>query len=118
LTRGTVYSVSFSYAAAQWSLNKGATTETLQVSLGGSTRQTTTYNLPSQGFSGWLSQTFTFMYDGTAPTLKFLATGTPAGEPPMILLDGVTMFDVPEPAAIAGLLSGCAVLARVRRRRL
>lgn len=118
LTRGTVYSVTFSYAAAQWNQNTGPTTETMQVSLGGQSRRTTTINLPSQGFSGWLSQTFSFTYDGTSPTLSFLAIGTPSGAPPMLLLDGITLYDIPEPAAAFGLLSGCAVLARVRRRRL
>lgn len=120
LTVGTVYQVSFDWAAAQWSRNTGNTTEQWQVSLGGKTLNTSVYSLPSKGFSGWMHQVFTFMYDGSSNVLSFLAVGTPAGAPPMLLLDGVSMYNIPEPSSLGLLGGGGGVLllgGLIRRRR-
>ncbi len=114
---GHTYAVNFDWAAAQWAGNTGATTETFQVGLGGQTAKTATFNLASKGFSGWMHQTFDFTYDGTSDALSFLALGTPAGEPPMMLLDGVSLTDVPEPAEWTLLLAGLAGLTLALRRR-
>ena len=117
LVKGSTYSLTFNWAAAQWYSNTGATTEQYQVSLGGQTKSTTIFSLPSKGFSGWMSQVFTFTYDGSSSVLSFLAVGTPQGAPPMLMLDGVTLYDIPEPAAWTSLLAGIACVAGFARRR-
>jgi hypothetical protein len=49
--------------------------------------------------------------------LAFLAIGTPSGEPPIVLLDGVSVVAAPEPAAIALFGLGTLGFALARRRR-
>ncbi len=110
LTIGQKYHLEFEWAAAQQKgINfRGPTTEKVQVSFGSSTQATATFNLPDQGFSGWMTQGMDFFADSTEQTLRFLAVGTPDGLPPFVLLDGVTLT-VPEPETYAlfgiGLLS-------------
>jgi hypothetical protein len=113
LTPGKTYEVSFEWAAAQQSGYTEATTENWTVLLGAAglttgqitsstnAQTTTTYDLPSKGFSGWMSQTFEFTNNttSTSETLYFLADGTPTGEPPFSLLADVSMVAVPEPIA-------------------
>jgi hypothetical protein len=51
--------------------------------------------------------------------LVFLAQGTPAGGPPVALLDGVTLNAVPEPSTWAMVLvgiGGLGLAARSRRK--
>ncbi len=96
LTIGNQYEVSFYWAAAQEYGYDGSSTENWQVSLGGQTMTTPTVTLPSHGFSGWMSQTFTFTSDSVNPVLSFLAYGAPSGQPPYSLLDGVSVVAVPE----------------------
>jgi len=116
LNIGAEYAVSFDWAAAQQYTYTGATTEQWMVSLGGQTASTVAYQLPSQGFSGWMEQTFDFTATSADEVLSFLANGTPNGEPPFSLLDGVSANEilVPEPAAWLLLLAGVACLAAVR----
>jgi hypothetical protein len=116
LVVGQYYTIGFWWAAAQWSLNSGATNEAWQVSLGNSTFNTSTVQLASHGFSGWIWQNYTFLYTGGANALSFLAVSSSTGEPPILLLDGVTL-SVPEPAAWAMLLTGVAVVGAAARRR-
>jgi hypothetical protein len=119
LTVGKTYALSFAWAAAQQSGFTGATTEQWQVSLGGVQQNTQTVNLPSQGFSGWMNQTFYYVATATTETLSFLANGSPA-IPPFALLANVSLTAAPEPASSALLLTGVAALAgagRFKRRR-
>jgi hypothetical protein len=51
----------------------------------------------------------TFTPTSTSETLSFLAIGTPGGVPPLALLDGVSLSDIPEPASWALLVSGLTV---------
>ena len=116
LTRGQQYSVGFWFAGAQQSGFTGTTTEQWLVSLGSQTLATDILNDASHGFTGWQHVTMTFTADGTQDVLSFLAAGTPNGEPPFSLLDGVTM-NVPEPASMTLMSVGLAALGLVRRRR-
>ena len=116
LVTGQTYALSYSWAAAQFYNNTGATTETLSATLGSATQSGPTYSLPSNGFSGWMTQTMNFTYDGTSNVLSFLASGTPAGAPPMVLLDNVSLSAVPEPGTVA-LLAGSLVLVAIAVRR-
>jgi hypothetical protein len=116
LTPGADYTVGFDWAGAQQLNFTGATTEQWTVNLGdtdtfvanggdtggsftgGQTQSTAVLDNLNHGFTGWVNQTFTFQADATSEWLSFLAVGTPTGEPPFVLLDGVS-FDgtVPEP---------------------
>jgi hypothetical protein len=83
LVKGQEYALTFSWAAVQRNDESGSTTESLQVSLGTSLVTTTpTISLPAQGFSGWLTTTYDFTWDGASNVLTFLAQGGPSGLPP------------------------------------
>lgn len=120
LNVGQSYILTFDQAAAQQNGTSGPTTESWQVSLGSDTQTSTVMDNPSHGFQPWNQQTMTFTASAASELLTFLAVGTPGGEPPVSLLDGVSMVQAaaPEPAnvvlAVVGLL-GLAVL-RARRR--
>ncbi len=116
LVPGAAYNVSFVWAGAQQQGFTGATTENLTVSLGSSSQTTKTVNLASQGFSGWINQTFGFIATGSSEVLSFLAGGSPA-IPPFVLVSNVSMTKVPEPASAALLLTGLAALGGLVARR-
>jgi hypothetical protein len=110
LTAGDTYQVTFYWAGAQQeSLGLGATTDQLVVGFGS----------VSQGFTGWMTQTFFFTADSTSDVLSFMAVGTPAGLPPFVLLDGVSLMAVPEPPTLGLMGAGLIGLgiAALRRRR-
>lgn len=108
LVAGDKYAVTFDWGAAQVQSRTGATTEQLQVSLGSSSLLTQVINNPSGGFTGWYTTTLDFTATSVSEALQFLSIGTPSGEPPMAVLDGVTMTQVPEPSTIA--LFGAAIV--------
>lgn len=119
LTAGDDYGVSFYYAAAQQHGYAGSTTEQFKVSLGTESETTPVLSAASHGFSGWHYETLTFKAASASEVLSFLASGTPTGVPPYALLDGVSLYVVPEPATWALLvLAGCLglVFMRVRRK--
>jgi len=120
LTVNAKYAVSFYYAGAQQSGFTGTTTEAWDVSLGGQTLDTTTLDDTNHGFTGWQYTTLTFTATSTSEVLSFLSAGTPSGEPPFTLLDGVSMTQVttvPEPASAAMLLTGLMAIGVIVRRR-
>jgi len=121
LTVGGTYAVSFYMAAAQQTGYSGATSDYWQIGLGsnydvGPSVDTPTMNLPSQTFSGWMAQSVSLVAAATSEVLWFFAVGTPSGQPPFALLDGVVV-SVQEPATSGGvLILGMLALAGVRRR--
>jgi hypothetical protein len=118
LTPGKVYAVSFWWAAAQQLNFAGATTESWKVSLGNQQQQTAILNNPQAGFQAWRQTTFNFTAQNSSEVLQFLAHGTPGGQPPFSLLDGVSMTAVvPEPASWAMLIMGFGLVGAVARRR-
>lgn len=121
LVAGKTYDLGFYWAAAQQSGYTGLNTEQWIVSLGGQTISTSVYNNASHGFSGWMHESFTYTATSTSEVLSFLARGTPTGEPPFSLLDGVSLTaNVPEPSTTALIVGGLVLLgcaSRLRRRR-
>jgi PEP-CTERM motif len=116
LTVGQNYEVSFYWAAAQQSGFTGANTEQWVVGFGSATQSTGVFSNASEGFSGWMYQTFTFAADSTSDVLSFLAVGTPSGVPPFSLLADVSVNSVPEPTAVVLLGLGVLGLGVVRLR--
>jgi hypothetical protein len=119
---GSVYTLTFDQAAAQQAGTSGDTTERWQVTLGGDTQLSTLMTNPSGGFQPWNQQSMTFTATSTSEVLTFLALGTPGGEPPVSLLDGVSLVGTPEPSSLfmgfmsAGLLGVCAVRRQRKKR--
>jgi hypothetical protein len=120
LTPGDSYKVSFWWGAGQQNGFGGDTQSQWQVTLGTDTQSTSLANVPSQGFSGWMFQTFTYTAEASTEVLSFFANGS-GGAPPLALLDGVSLqAAIPEPSTWAMLVLGFAGLgfAAFRRRRL
>lgn len=131
LTALHTYAVSFYWAAAQQSgygcLSNpsnpgGCTTEQWQVSLGSQTLTTgvATTGVNQGGFSGWMYQTLVFTATSSSEVLSFLALGTPTGQPPFALLDGVSLTATPEPGTLMSMagavLLGVGLLVRGKRK--
>ena len=120
LVVGDQYTLSFWYAGAQQHGFTGATTEGVKVSLGGVTQDAPILSNANHGFTGWQQETFTYTATSATEVLSFLAVGTPTGEPPFTLLDGVSLTGpsataTPLPAAlffVAPALAGVFGFAR------
>jgi hypothetical protein len=121
LTPGNSYTVSFWWAAAQQYTFYGPNQSQWQVSLGAQTQSTAFAAIPSQGFSGWMNQSFTYTATSSSEVLSFFANGSPP-VPPFALLDGVTLnanSSVPEPGTITLIATGAmGVIGAVRRYQL
>jgi hypothetical protein len=122
LTPGMNTKVYFYYAGAQQYAFDGPTTEGFKVSLsdGKTTESHSTAMLSnsSHGFTGWNYTYLDFTATSTTETLSFLALGTPSGEPPFSLLDGISVVQVtPEPSSLALLGTGVLAMGGMIRRR-
>ena len=117
LTKGSNYAVSFYWGGAQQAGYTGVTTEQWVVGFGNQTQSTAVLTNANHGFTGWIKQTFDFQATGASEVLSFLAVGTPSGEPPFSVLDGVSATDVPEPASWAVLAAGLGLLGFTLARR-
>jgi hypothetical protein len=117
LTAGQTYDLSFDWGGAQFTTLTGNTTESWLVSLGAETESTGFINNASESFTGWKSANMIFTATGTSEVLSFLAVGTPAGEPPVSVLDGISLTQTPEPAFLAPLILGLGALVFAARRR-
>jgi hypothetical protein len=120
LTVGSSYALTFEWATAQLDTQTPtATTESLTVSLGSQTQSTATLSTAAKGFDAWTQATMFFTATSTTETLSFLAVGSPAGDPPTVLLDAVSLTAAPEPSTWGIMLAGMAGLAgftAIRRR--
>jgi hypothetical protein len=106
LTSGNSYTLSFQYAYAQLAGFGGDTTQDWQVTIGGNTTTTPSALLTSpysgnsatslpevggdQGFYGWNTFTYNFTASSSSEVLSFLAQGSPA-VPPFLLLTNVSI---------------------------
>jgi len=122
LTAGAKYVLTFNWAGSQQLNHDGVTTEGWQVTLGGGPAQSTSLvTAPDKGFSGWMTQSFTFTADGASDVLSFLALGGPgASQPPFALLDGVSLTAaaaVPEPVTWTLMVAGIGFIGGAMRRR-
>ena len=115
---GRTYTITFDYAFAQQAGFSGDTVQHWTSSFGSDSLTTADYSLPSHGFSGWKSATYTSVATSTTETLSFLAYGdTPV--PPFALLDGVTVSgEAPEPATWALFVGGFGLVGLAARRRI
>ena len=126
LTIGHSYTLGFYDAAAQQTGFTGDTTESWTVSLGSDLNVTTpTFSNPSMNFQFWQPEAYTFTANATSEVLSFLANGTPTGEPPFSLLDGVSIYDntpppptTPEPGSMASIFAGVFAIGTAVRRRI
>ena len=129
LTAGDTYAVSFYQASMQQIGYSGSYTGDWQVSFGQDALVSQTLSNPAGRTSPWTLQTLMFSATAASETLGFLAQASTGAQPPFLLLDGVSVTDVPEPsslsmlalAGLAGAAFGAArrhrIPARVRARR-
>ena len=126
LVAGQTYTLTFDWAADQLQDRTGSITEDLLVSLGSQshTTETLAYNTTDSHSatvnSAWVLETMTFTATSSSEVLSFLSQGTPSGDPPMALLDNVSLTNngVPEPATWGLMIVGFGgVGATLRRRR-
>jgi len=89
----------------------------MEVELGSEIQFSTVMDDANHGAVGWMSQSLTYTATASTELLSFIAVGTPNGEPPFALLDGVSVTaDAPEPGTSA--LIGIGLLAIPMARRL
>ena len=119
LSIGTDYLLTFYQAAAQQTTFTGATTDQWSVTFGNSPATLSSLmSIGTAGFSPWTKQTMTFRATGTSQLLSFNSIGTPSSsQPPFALLDGVSLFAVPEPATWALMLGSVVGISALVRRR-
>lgn len=116
LTIGQTYQLSFYQASAEQSGYPGAFTASWLVGFGNQTQQSSGMVTASQSYSGWVQDTMDFTATAVDQVLWFMATSTNS-YPPFLLLDGVSLTQVPEPATFGVVAVGLAGLVAVRRRR-
>lgn len=123
LNNGDSYAVNFNWAGAQQQGYSGSTMESWRVSLGSSSISTAMVSTDSQSFAGWQTASLAFTADSVSEQLIFSAIGSPTGQAPWLLLDGVSLTDTtsrsdtPEPGYVLVLSAGFVVLAGFRHRR-
>lgn len=136
LTVGAKYSVDFYQALGQQTGFTGSTTGLWAVNLGGTFNGSTSFMGPNtNAFNGgttlysnlmsnasqapvsaWNQQTLTFTAYASSEAINFLAEGTPNGQPPFVLLSGVSAKQVPEPLTVLGTLIGGTSAFRMRKK--
>jgi hypothetical protein len=128
ISPGSSYILSFDQAAAQQSVKSGATTEQWEVEFcttlptvdctGSNAQFSSLMSDASHGDIPWQSQVMTFTATAATEVLEFIAIGTPNGEPPFVLLDGVGFQQAtPEPGTLALIGLGLVAIPLAARRR-
>jgi PEP-CTERM motif len=117
LSIGSTYILTFYMAAGQQKGLSGTTTEWWDVNFGAQSFRSTVLNNASQGFVPWVKQTMSFTAAANTQTLTFTAGGTPAGGPPVVLLDHVMLL-TPEPGTFLMIGVGLCALAFVGKKRV
>ncbi len=122
LTPGGQYTLTFLQALIQDTqppfTTPGAVTGYWQVSFGSTVLNSTAMSADGSilSYSPWKGQTMVLTANNATEVLSFFSVGT--GDPPLVLLDGVVLEAVPEPAtAWTLLLGGMAGLLVYRRTR-
>ncbi len=75
---------------------------------------------PEKGFTPWKFEQFTFTAQSDTEKISLLAYGTPLGQPPVSLLDGLSIdvnAPVPEPSTWAMMLLGFGLIGAMLRKR-
>ncbi|WP_340318319.1 PEPxxWA-CTERM sorting domain-containing protein [Rhizorhabdus argentea] len=121
---GQSYTLTFDYAGAQVRGYNAVTTHAWDFGLANEGLNSVTQTLTngSGGFTGWYTATFDFVASQASDTLYFMAAGTPAGQPPMSLLDNVSLIGpvvsaAPEPATWMTMLIGFGIIGFIMRAR-
>jgi hypothetical protein len=125
LNSGSNYTLTFYEATGQQSGFQAPSgmTQQFSVSLGSQTINAPLLNTPNNGSDGWAQVSMTFTANSSSELLSFVANGTPAGEPPMIMLDGVSLTQslgqgsAPEPGTYAMVGMGLLTLGWGMRKR-
>jgi hypothetical protein len=117
LVIGQSYTLSFSYALAQWyAQGSGPDTAAWTATLFGTSQTTPTLTVQTNGITSWATATFTFVANATSTTLQLLATPA-TGVPPLALVANVSLTKAPEPTGLALFGTGIAALMLVARKR-
>ena len=116
---GYSYNLTFEWAAAQQNSGlQGPFNSGWKIQFGSSIDSVDSGTVAAQSFSGWSNYSRYFTATSASQTLSFLSSGTPGGQPPISLLDNVsiTMADAPGPLGILGVATAYGYSRRLRRR--
>jgi len=116
LTVGQTYQLSFYQASMEQAGYPGSFTGNWSVGFGNQVQSSQQISNASGSYTNWTEQTMDFTATSVSQALLFMATATNS-YPPFLLLDGVSLTAVPEPASIALVGVGVLGLLALRRRR-
>jgi hypothetical protein len=120
LTPGGTYAVSFWQGAAQQNSTTGPTTEQWKVTFATQSQTSSLMSNVSHGWVAWNQQFMSFTVSAQSTgteVLTFLSQGSPSGQPPVVLLDGITLIQTPEPQTYGLIGSGLVAISWFIRRR-
>ncbi len=113
---GKQYTLTFNYAFGQQTGFDGATVQSLDAAIGGTTWNSGDVDLPNHGFSGWATESLDFIATDKSETLSFLAHGN-LPVPPFALVSDVVIPAVPEMQVWAMMILGLGAVGLTMRRR-